>query len=347
MSGNYNVRANEEVPIFAMEDDANAPPPSYDEEMEIMASHSLSINTAMIPPTFSGSSSEDVQEWLDNFSTMAKANGWTNAAKYFDHLPVFLGGTAKDWYKATYKDGVPDSIADFKDDMLSTFSYVKPALMNYSAMIERTQQLNENVSDYFWQKLKLINRVDADMTDVAKIQLIMKGLTPLYLNKVYARDFVTITSFAKTLRLIHETMQMSNNRPEAKAFAAEMFEQIFAVDRPPTRPTQQPFNRTQQSSESRFNPPSDVGPPRPQVDQQPWRQPQQSTFQGRSAGQPTETRTCFNCDRVGHLSRDCRAPRKPRNGFQQQGGQQPRQQWNQTREDPKNYNRGPANPDRR
>lgn len=126
-----------------------------------------------LPVKFSGNGTVSPDIWLEQYATASSIANWdeVDMKKY---LPMFLEGTAAMWVKT-----VPAS-ADWKlvkSLFLQTFLTACQSQFPELALHERVfQEGVETPSNYFFDKLRLCQRFDPQLTDEKKFQYIVKGL---------------------------------------------------------------------------------------------------------------------------------------------------------------------------
>ncbi|RWS21825.1 hypothetical protein B4U80_11766, partial [Leptotrombidium deliense] len=75
-------------------------------------------------------------------------------------------------------------------------------------------QLGENLEKYFFDKLRLCNLYDDNMNELNKINVIMRGLTPSLVERVYLMEQKTTEELLRNLRLINEGVTFANSRED-------------------------------------------------------------------------------------------------------------------------------------
>jgi hypothetical protein len=72
----------------------------------------LKLHSVTIRP-FTGDGEEDVIDWLEEYEYLTEAAGWDDQAR-FTKVAAYLHGTARRWYSAYGKPGLPNAPRDFE-----------------------------------------------------------------------------------------------------------------------------------------------------------------------------------------------------------------------------------------
>lgn len=168
---------------------------------------------------FHGLPEEDVDDWIDHHQTAVEANGWDNA-KAIGRIRLSLEGTAKFWYKDTFRAAPPEDLDQFYGALRRDFGRVKPDLFNRQRLTTRRQHMGESPVTYAYDKLELCAKTNANMTEEEKISHIIQGLEPSYSQPVYHKRFNSAASLVSALKAKYEAKLHAG--PEAEIFIANM-----------------------------------------------------------------------------------------------------------------------------
>ena len=308
---NSNVRKGYSVPIFAADgsvSNVTAPTESavqsdqQDEHvMAVRTVHNHITSTNMPLRTFEGKDGDDALDYLTYFDRMCTAHGWKDADKK-NRFPAFLEKSALAWYEAMYLVNAPDNWDELKCEFLNAFNSARPKFINRELMSARKQVFGEPFSVYFWDKMRLIAKCDANMEEEAKVCEIIKGLHGPLAEKVYGKEIATPKDLYAKLKLLSEGAQFAN-RPEVKVAEHERLKEVWAAFE--SEKSNRTFGGAMQneSSQGSF------------VRNDRGRSRFNNRGNTRGAGQfrSKSPIVCYNCGLHGHMRRECR--RQPRVTF--------------------------------
>ena len=248
---------------------------------------------------FDGTS--DPITWIENFEKAATANGLTDVRK-LAVVPAYLTGTAAAWLQdrqtnpntnpATWEHVANANAAQiattFKQPFIDHFRNPGRIAMWQQELDNCKQTIGQTVDQYVSKLSGLMKRVDPNnaVNEYTKVSTFMRGLNPKYRFHVRANNPATLevaVETAKAYELSYNELTQQQvgiiQTPEDKnvmTLLSEVQTQLQAL--------QMSTSNSQPSQQNNQN-----------------RQPQNNNNNNR------ETRACFNCGKVGHLSKQCRA----------------------------------------
>ena len=267
-------------------------------------------------PIYSDEFNQDPEVWLFQYQAYCSTLKMTPEAQ-FHAVPLHLGAHPLSWYLQLLKDPhkAPKSYADFKRAFLLRFASSKTKLVRRQAAHEETWDLKEPISTY-------VDRVEKNcigMDDVTLLSTLTRGLPPEFRLDLHKNPPENIEQWMYRVYLLQKAY--------GNAAAATKITGVVAnIEQPRSRP---PNSANTSSSRSTPRPPDSFRQNRnysnatpssrqfinPNNSRPAWRQLPTSNLP-HSAPQLQETRRCYNCNKIGHLSQHCRLPRRPRQNFQ-------------------------------
>lgn len=281
----------------------------------------ISIAHVVNPKPFYGNT-DNADEWLMHLDVTCRSNGWDEKTK-LEKIPLCLKQTAEAWYISEYgSDGIP-SYNDFKLRFKKAFGFKRPAMVNFNSMTNRVQHMNENVMQYYYNKLLLIDRYNRDLKEEEKIQFIIRGLKPEYLKKIYSSQCTTLDSLVDKLKLLQESSDYASHQSEVTMMAYNQPSQAY------------------QQNNFRYGQNRSFGNPNPTNNTNNWNQ-RQNNQDGRNWNRGRYAdKDCFYCKKKGHIAVFCRKRMRDtemRNGqSDRQNNTQINQQQHPNQQRPENH----------
>ena len=262
------------------------------------------------PDVFRGKPGEDINSWIFKFNIAAKSNGW-NEQKKMLKLPSFLGDNALDYYALVLME---DELNYDSSDAIISALKEKFLPSNYEHVLreelENLKQGSESVSSFLLTVLKKSKQVDEDMPEKEMIRIMLKGLNPKISRPVYASTPETIADLEKAARDVEAGYMLYR---ESDASATELKEKVEQMN----EKFDVLLDKVQNLQLT----------PYPARRDGYARVPEQMRFTGGRGFQPHEKRVqfqdvnrfpntndsrtlsgdprCFQCNRVGHIARNC------------------------------------------
>ncbi|XP_054167305.1 putative uncharacterized protein DDB_G0282499 [Oppia nitens] len=200
---------------------------------------------SVTPQNFDGSG--DIDDWIDHYTYIAKCNKWSNNMKKL-RLPVHLKGMAEMWYRnfvklktdATYENKL--SLDDIYEGLKSAFSPKNYRSFQQLKLITRYQQLNESVSNYYYDIIRLCEKLNPLMDEQEKLTHIMRGLRSGMLEKVVIFEPKDCIDLLSKLKSIEESEFLSQIRQSHNYLFINSVEH-----------NEQSLNKFQKQNESQIN----------------------------------------------------------------------------------------------
>lgn len=167
---------------------------SHDRTASVPATRSCQIRQRD-PPPFSGTADEDVSDWLAQYHRVSSHNAWDETAK-LANVVFFLKGTALQWFEN--HEATLTSWSTFCDCITKLFG--RPSQRKHYALQRlstRAQLPGETCTCYVEDVLFLCRRVDAAMTEVDKVNHIMKGIADDLFNFLAPKSPKTVAEIVE------------------------------------------------------------------------------------------------------------------------------------------------------
>lgn len=143
------------------------------------------------PPFFSGSSDDDVDDWLVQYCRVSSHNAWDDDAK-LANVVFFLKDTALQWFEN--HEAALTSWTTFCESIKKLFG--RPSQRKRYAiqrLSTRAQVLGETCTCYIEDVLSLCRRADPTMTEQDKVNHILKGIAEDIFNFLAPKSPKTVT----------------------------------------------------------------------------------------------------------------------------------------------------------
>ncbi|OXA44807.1 ATP-dependent RNA helicase glh-4 [Folsomia candida] len=197
------------------------------------------VKLGVVPSTFSGRADQDPYKYLQRFELAAQANSWDETIKTAQ-LQNYLADTALLWLhkylkeqnaQATATAGGTPTIAkikwkDITEALQKAFRTVASKEVAEDKMLARKQRSGESPEDYVYAKIDLMSDYESDMDETTQVRHIVRGLKPLYFEKIYPQNLKTVEEVLNQIRRISDTqflitkyVEVNSVEPATKAVA--------------------------------------------------------------------------------------------------------------------------------
>ena len=251
---------------------------------------------------FSGNEEEDPYEWTDQFTQAAAANRWTGDDRLLAIAKGYLKGAASDWAQAVTAQAANPRVTTWDNGNANT-SFVPRFIDKFAPVTKQTkwhhelmnmrQRANESVDAYSLRFQRLLRKVNVNQAipDVFQVRMYLFGLTPLITPLVSTSNPANLAIAIDRAREVETGYHYVPSRESLNDSKSD------EVDDLTKKIEQLTLNYATLASALTVQP----------VNQQrrPFRQVQ-STPPQRQA----EDRTCYNCNKTGHIARNCRLPKR-------------------------------------
>lgn len=279
---------------------------------------------AITPPKFRGSIEENVEEYLQAFERVAKANGW-DQAKRLVILPCYLEGAALKWYENMEQaeaDALTWELA--KRKMKEAFQSIAWEEQLEYKLRMRMQGEEETVESYLQDVLNLCTKLDAGMNERIKIKHVLRGLKPSLLEKVMLMTNENLEGLIANIKKVQTARFMAGQRVD-HLYTGQEAPGVQTVSQPITpSPTSKLESQLEnlaaefsklnmrllgQTQQQKREPPEERRRSEP-------REYQGAASNNRTGGRQQFQRggrtsdgrvICYKCNRVGHYAINCRS----------------------------------------
>ncbi|MHB1799637.1 MAG: retropepsin-like aspartic protease, partial [Vulcanimicrobiaceae bacterium] len=244
----------------------------------------------MKPPTWSGQlNGESLDTWIYTFTQAGQMNSWTNDQCRL-YAPAYFRGYASTWYQETGKYAATWS--DLLDAMRKEFESEHVKNTALKQIKSRKQKIDESVEIYFKDMLALREKCGSAMSQNEFMTTLKGGLLAQYWDAINSRNFDTPLQLMGHLQEA-EAAKRDKRAQKSKVFAVTE-EKKAEVQCKPTEREEILFSKLDELIKTM------QATRRPYVGNRVNRQTRDSD------GRPI----CFNCQKSGHISRDCPSPRQ-------------------------------------
>lgn len=129
-------------------------------------------------------------------------------------LPVYLKGSAELWYRDfRKKSGETSDIIDVFNGLREGFRHKNFRSISQNLLTNRIQNMTEPAHQYYYDVLRLCNKVNPDMGEDEKITHLIRGLKSSILEKVLVLEPKDCKDLLSKIKSVEEAEILANSRP--------------------------------------------------------------------------------------------------------------------------------------
>ncbi|CAF4629407.1 unnamed protein product, partial [Rotaria socialis] len=220
-------------------------------EQAVKQLHSKRINQLLDSTPFTGSASQEVSDWINNFSNKCDQVQLDDAQRLSVVIDL-LKGNDKLWYD-TYKDTIHDWVT-LKNKLTTYFKLVTGTdhFQLEQKLYNRRRQTNELAIDYCHNVLRLCSKVNKYMDDETRLKHLTKGLNAAAQLHMDLKSPATLEEFLQALIKYDKWQEEEKNQVRAtisfdnrRHIATTTTQQPFIQQQPYSSIPQQQYNSPQ------------------------------------------------------------------------------------------------------
>ena len=175
------------------------------------------INQLLDSTPFSGSMSQEVSDWIEEFSTRCDELNFDDTQRLSVAVSL-LKGNAKLWYE-TQKDSI-DGWTTFRNKLTTFFQMITGTdhFQLEQKLYNRRRQQNELPMDYCHNMLKLCSKVNKHMDDETRLKHLTKGLDAAAQLHMDLKNPGTVEEFLQAL-IKHDKWHHEGKIPQSSILA--------------------------------------------------------------------------------------------------------------------------------
>ncbi|KAL4105044.1 hypothetical protein QTP88_020319 [Uroleucon formosanum] len=171
------------------------------------------------PKFYSGEPDECVNDFIENYNLISAANEWSDDKKIM-YAPIYLKKSAKAFYQNYIISNPTPSWSHFELALKEYFMSPGRARMLKAKLTNRKLKLNETVSQFLADFQLLAHKVNPNMAESEKIDLILEALPPDFYNPVALMNNNTLSDLQNNLRKVESAKATVNERNNIHNFDA-------------------------------------------------------------------------------------------------------------------------------
>ncbi|KAL4153663.1 hypothetical protein QTP88_001496 [Uroleucon formosanum] len=169
------------------------------------------------PEFYSEEPDECVNDSIENYNLISAANEWSDDKKIM-YAPIYLKKSAKAFYQNYIISNPTPSWSHFELALKEYFMSPGRARMLKAKLTNRKLKLNETVSQFLADLQLLAHKVNPNMAESEKIDLILEALPPDFYNPIALMNNNTLSDLQNNLRKVESAKATVNERNNINNF---------------------------------------------------------------------------------------------------------------------------------
>ncbi len=277
------------------------------------------LSSAMLKlAPFANAPGQDLEEWLPKYEYAATGSGW-DKDKMAARIGSYLAGLAQAWYTVNVKD---NEAGPFDYDQIVKMMAKAFLATGYQAHLRemarrRKQGLNEGVANYIFVMQNLLERMDRDghLDEEERVERTLDGMLSQIAAQVLPYQPKTFDELLEKSKSVEKALMKQAHDTEHAHFTSEL--EVPAVQ--DKSKEKENWSKTMELITKNFSEALEKvlkTSAQSRNDERNDRQIRNNGGFGRRGGRRAfnrdETRSvsgkprCFNCNRVGHIAKQCR-----------------------------------------
>ena len=161
---------------------------------------------------FWGSNEEDAADWLCRYEEFGHFNCWTDG-QLRQNFGIYLEGIARMWFAQLVKPETWGDVDVGATNVPGLRSLFREAFLNDDHLAQKEEQLlsrrqgpGEPVEFYYYQVLDLCRQVDQTMSVERKLKLLMRGLRPELMERMFPFTTNVVGGLPGTGEIVFESL---------------------------------------------------------------------------------------------------------------------------------------------